>query len=163
MAGAADKARRQRNQEAWRTLSGYRTTSGCPCWDKTRHVLIPKQFGFGYTCNLWAICCCFLCETPENDDPALPPRDPNARKAIMAILGVFGSATFIGGLAMIAWGAGAFGYGAVCSGYHEGSQYFTHYCPSKECCVDQCAERVGNHCVAVSQGANPLVSQVLTK
>ncbi|MDP2438469.1 MAG: hypothetical protein Q8P67_22220 [archaeon] len=53
------------NDEAWANLHGYKTTSGCPCWDETDHMCIPKHSGFGYNPNFWfccwwmsPICCC---------------------------------------------------------------------------------------------------------
>mmetsp|Transcript_37759 Transcript_37759/g.94938 ORF Transcript_37759/g.94938 Transcript_37759/m.94938 type:complete len:146 (-) Transcript_37759:89-526(-) len=53
---------RQARAQAWNTLHGYETTTGCPCVDHTPHVCIPKgRGGFGYNCNLWAMFCCYFC------------------------------------------------------------------------------------------------------
>jgi hypothetical protein len=53
----ADFRRQLQNEEAWRTLHGYRTTSGWPCFDETSHACIPKHIGWGYNPNFYVICC----------------------------------------------------------------------------------------------------------
>jgi hypothetical protein len=49
------------NSKAWETFTGYRTSSGIPCWDKTKFPCVPKHTGYGYNPNFWCLCCCFLC------------------------------------------------------------------------------------------------------
>jgi hypothetical protein len=50
------------NEYAWKNLSGYRTTSGCPCWDRSMFLCIPKHSGWGYNINFWCLFCCFFCQ-----------------------------------------------------------------------------------------------------
>ena len=58
------------NELAWKNLSGYRTTSGCPCWDRSDHLCIPKHSGWGYNVNFWYLFCFCLCE--EASKPVIP-------------------------------------------------------------------------------------------
>lgn len=53
----AELARQRRNEEAWHTLHGYRTTSGCPCYDESEYACIPKHTGWGYNPNFFVLCC----------------------------------------------------------------------------------------------------------
>lgn len=62
-----NQQRRQNNIQAWKNLTGYQTTSGCPCLDRTMYCCIPKHSGWGYNPNLWCMLCCFLCETTEDE------------------------------------------------------------------------------------------------
>jgi hypothetical protein len=50
------------NELAWKNHRGYRTSSGCPCWDRSKHPCIPKHTGWGYNVNFWALFCCCLCQ-----------------------------------------------------------------------------------------------------
>jgi hypothetical protein len=50
------------NQMAWKNLSGYRSSSGSACWDRSRYLCIPKHTGWGYNMNFWCFFCCFMCE-----------------------------------------------------------------------------------------------------
>ncbi len=43
----ANRERLERNVRAWSECGGYETSSGCPCWDATPYVCIPKH-AFGY-------------------------------------------------------------------------------------------------------------------
>jgi hypothetical protein len=67
-----DNDRAANNQLAWKNLTGYRTSSGCACWDRSYHLLIPKHAGWGYNVNFWCLLCCFVCQAtavttlPEN-------------------------------------------------------------------------------------------------
>ena len=61
---AAEAARARRNEEAWVTMSGYETTSGCPCWDESPYPCVPKRT-FGYNPNLYALLCCWLCPAKQ--------------------------------------------------------------------------------------------------
>lgn len=54
------------NVHAWKNLSGYRTTSGCPCWDRSKNMCIPKRRGWGYNINFWCLLGCFICEPADN-------------------------------------------------------------------------------------------------
>ena len=54
----SEERRLEANAAAWRSFSGYRTTSGCPCWDRSPHVCVPKRLGYGlnpnfYVCFWW--------------------------------------------------------------------------------------------------------------
>lgn len=50
------------NDHAWRNETGYRTTSGCPCWDRSMYPCIPKHSGWGYDANFWCLFGFFLCQ-----------------------------------------------------------------------------------------------------
>lgn len=49
----------------WRDCSGYETTSGCPCYDKTPYPCVPKRTGLGYNPNFYVLFCIFLCDKKE--------------------------------------------------------------------------------------------------
>jgi hypothetical protein len=57
-----ERERLANNAKAWKTFHGYHTSSGYPFWDKTPNVCIPKMYGFGFDCNMWAILCCCFCD-----------------------------------------------------------------------------------------------------
>ena len=61
-----EEARQRKNEEAWKTLSGYETSSGIPCWDKSPYPCVPKHT-FGYNPNFYALLCCCLCEKKNED------------------------------------------------------------------------------------------------
>ena len=71
----AEVRRRTENRAAWTNYGGYRTTSGCPCWDKTPNLCIPKYLGCGWSPNFWAIFCCCFCDKAVSEDPADVNRD----------------------------------------------------------------------------------------
>ena len=60
---SADAERIARNSASWASWSGYETSSGCPCWDASRYICIPKRSGFGFNPNLYACLCCCLCDS----------------------------------------------------------------------------------------------------
>ena len=71
-AAPLDEAEVQRlanNAEAWSTCSGYETSSGCPCWDNTPYICIPKHT-LGMNPNLFAILCCCFCYPTAPTAPA---------------------------------------------------------------------------------------------
>ena len=41
---------------------GYKTSSGCPCWDRRKAPCVPKHSGFGWNPNFYALFCCCLCD-----------------------------------------------------------------------------------------------------
>ena len=65
----AEERRVANNVEAWRNCGGYQTTSGCPCWDRSKYVCVPKSMGFGfnpnfYVCFWWLPCVRFEAPPP---------------------------------------------------------------------------------------------------
>jgi hypothetical protein len=145
---AVDAVRVRNNEQAWQNLSGYVTSSGYPCWDRTVNVCIPKGFGFGYTINCWALCCCFLCHTPE-----VSTYRPTRRVWVFWLLIVMGAAIGAFGVVM------AFYLSQHCDGYHSGSSYFDFECPGNAtsadsspqvvCCQLQCSSP-GNTCFSLA-------------
>ena len=130
----AEEQRRLNNERAWQELSGYQTSSGCPCVDKSVNICIPKSsFGYGYTINCWALCCCYLCHKPI--DTIYRPM-----KTWVVFLLVFVALAMIaGGLAM------AYALSASCDGYHDSSYYYDYTCyfdnttvDEKYCCRQPC-------------------------
>eukprot|EP01038_Epipyxis_sp_PR26KG_P012633 gene12633-16939_t len=68
---AAEEERLRRNQQAWNTLTGYKTSSGCSCWDNTPYLCIPKSsWGWGYNINFYALFCCCLCDNEKRSREA---------------------------------------------------------------------------------------------
>ena len=59
---AEEAERLKNNEKAWGTCTGYKTTSGYPCYDKTMNACIPKSHGYGMNPNFWVCCCGFLCD-----------------------------------------------------------------------------------------------------
>jgi hypothetical protein len=55
-----EEERRAHNEVAWRDCGGYETSSGCPCWDESPYICIPKHT-LGFNPNFFAIFCCCLC------------------------------------------------------------------------------------------------------
>ena len=72
-----EEERWRNNDEAWDKLHGYETTSGCPCWDRTSHLCIPKHSGLGLNINFWFLFCCFMCE-----EEAIDPRIGMAKEKV---------------------------------------------------------------------------------
>ena len=68
--GGGEAARRARNEQAWAKWSGYETSSGCPCWDASPNVCVPKSHGFGLNPNFYACFCCCLCDKKTPDAAA---------------------------------------------------------------------------------------------
>ncbi len=64
-----EEQRRRKNLEAWRNWRGYETTSGCPLWDRTPHLCIPKSgWGWGLNINFWYLFCCCICQDAVSED-----------------------------------------------------------------------------------------------
>ena len=92
----AERERRTNNIAAWANYSGYKilcrkekyhekinnslslcilryqTSSGCPCYDASPYVFIPKHTGLGLNPNLWAIFFCCLCQERKDLLPQAP-------------------------------------------------------------------------------------------
>jgi hypothetical protein len=131
MTSTAEQARLRNNERAWRDLSGYQTSSGCPLWDRTRNVCIPKgSFGIGYTINCWALCCCFLCEKPL--DSTYRPTKRVWMFAVVIVAGVLVMATGV---------AFATTLSQHCQGFHGSGTYYNYDCvtnSSHMCCTHAC-------------------------
>eukprot|EP01040_Poterioochromonas_malhamensis_P010128 gene10128-11013_t len=65
------------NAFAWKNRTGYRTTSGCACWDRSMNPCIPKRLGWGYNFNFWCLFCCFVC---EDVDATVVPEGTQSRR-----------------------------------------------------------------------------------
>ena len=110
--------RRRNNERAWRDLTGYVTSSGCPMWDKNPNVCIPKSFlGYGYTINCWALCCCFLCQKPL--DSTYRPT-----KRVWVFYVIIGAGLLVSIMGIVFAGV----LSQQCQGFHDGGVTFNYEC-----------------------------------
>ena len=59
---AQERQRQINNKQAWNDMHGYKTPSGCPCYDPTTNAMcIPKGRGYGYNLNLASKSAKILC------------------------------------------------------------------------------------------------------
>lgn len=70
-----EEDRWRNNDLAWKNLHGYHTDTGCPCWDRTPNICIPKHSGYGYNLNFWCVLCCFLCQNIDKPPRGYKPTD----------------------------------------------------------------------------------------
>lgn len=144
----SEQERQHKNEKAWENLGGYVTTSGCPCWDHTANVCIPKAYGFGYSINFWALFCCHLCNktTPSTYRPT------KRTWVFYTLIGV-GILVFVTGVLLSVL------IGEHCSGFHDNGQYYQFECLNlaenstrKLCCVNECtSSELSNKCRTLEQ------------
>ena len=73
--------REERNAAAWTAWRGYETSSGCPCWDASGYICIPKRSGFGFNPNFFALLCLCLCVAPPKPEEPPPPNGKEEESA----------------------------------------------------------------------------------
>eukprot|EP00591_Stephanopyxis_turris_P011136 CAMPEP_0195519048 /NCGR_PEP_ID=MMETSP0794_2-20130614/14284_1 /TAXON_ID=515487 /ORGANISM="Stephanopyxis turris, Strain CCMP 815" /LENGTH=210 /DNA_ID=CAMNT_0040648137 /DNA_START=33 /DNA_END=662 /DNA_ORIENTATION=- len=147
---AYENERRRNNERAWRDLTGYVTSSGCPMWDKSVNVCIPKgELGIGYTVNCWALCCCYLCHKPIESTYR-----PTKRVWVFYVI------IFAG---ILVAGLGIYFSSVLsqhCDGYHSNGLYYDYECPlinstdpgQKVCCNLPCSASVlDNRCQTLQE------------